>query len=66
MESIDDYRAQILTALRAACDADGNPKLTEKQALELSNELKDNELMDGMPYNTPEEVAELLLDSGLE
>lgn len=48
-----------------ASDADGTPKLTKTEAEALVTELSDNELSDGMPFNTPEEVAELLLDSGL-
>lgn len=48
-----------------ASDADGTPKLTKAEAEALVAELSDNELSDGMPFNTPEEVAELLLDSGL-
>lgn len=48
-----------------ASDADGMPKLTKAEAEALVTELSDSELSDGMPFNTPEEVAELLLDIGL-
>ena len=66
MEDIDNYRQAILQALWDVKTADGNARLTEEQALRLSQEFSDEELSDGMPFNTPEEVAELLLESGLE
>ena len=62
---VDQYRSKILELLLNAVDGDGKPRLTEKEAKELSNEFSDQELLDGMPFNTPEEVAEMLLDSGL-
>ncbi|PVX53518.1 hypothetical protein [Hallella colorans] len=65
MKDLEEYRAAILRALMQASDADGTPKLTKAEAEALVAELSDNELSDGMPFNTPEEVAELLLDSGL-
>ncbi len=65
MEQVDAYRAQILDCLRKAQDADGQPRLTEKQALALSREFSDDELLDGMDFNTPDEVAEMLLEAGL-
>ncbi len=65
MEKVDAYRAQILDCLRKAQDKDGQPLLTEKQALALSQEFSDGELLDGMDFNTPDEVAEMLLEAGL-
>lgn len=62
---VDEYRSKILELLLNAVDGDVKPRLTEKEAKELSNEFSDQELLDGMPFNTPEEVAEMLLDSGL-
>lgn len=62
---VDEYRSKILELLLNAVDGDGKSRLTEKEAKELSNEFSDQELLDGMPFNTPEEVAEMLLDSGL-
>lgn len=62
---VDEYRSKILELLLNAVDGDGKLRLTEKEAKELSNEFSDQELLDGMPFNTPEEVAEMLLDSGL-
>ena len=65
VKDLEEYRAAILWALMQASDADGTPTLTKAEAEALVTELSDNELSDGMPFNTPEEVAELLLDSGL-
>ncbi len=62
---VDEYRSKILDLLLNAKDGDGAPRLTEKEAKDLSNEFTDQELSDGMPFNTPEEVAEMLLESGL-
>lgn len=62
---VDEYRSKILELLLNAKNDDGTPRLTEKEAKDLSKEFTDQELLDGMPFNTPEEVAEMLLDSGL-
>lgn len=65
MEEVAAYRAKILQVLIDARDADGHPKLTERQARTLVGNLSDQELKEGMMFNTPGEVAELLLESGL-
>ncbi len=62
---VNEYRSKILDLLLNARDDKGTPRLTEKEAKDLSNEFSDQELLDGMDFNTPEEVAEMLLDSGL-
>ena len=66
MQNVDDYRQQIFQCLIAAVTADGAPRYTEEQARALSKELTDEELIDGIDFNTPEEVAQLLMESGLE
>lgn len=65
MEDVKSYRQKILEILLAAKDDKGNNRLTEKAAKDLAKEFTDQELIDGMDFNTPEEVAEILLDSGL-
>lgn len=65
MENVDQYREKILQQLLAARDDKGELRLTEKAAKELLEEFSDQELLDGMDFNTPEEVAEMLLDAGL-
>lgn len=63
---VEEYRQQILNLLLQAKDDKGEPRLTEKAAVALSKEFSDHELLDGMDFNTPEEVAQLLLDAGLD
>ena len=58
MQNVDDYRQQIFQSLVA--------RYTEEQARALAKELTDEELIDGIDFNTPEEVAQLLMESGLE
>ncbi len=65
MEQVKAFRAEILEILRQAKDKNGNPRFDEKQAIALSEELSDEELLEGIDFNTPAEVAELLLESGL-
>lgn len=65
MEDVKSYRQKILEILLAAKDDKGNSRLTEKTAKDLAKEFTDQELIDGMDFNTPEEVVEMLLDSGL-
>lgn len=66
MNEVDQYRQRILDILLSAKDEEGNARLSEKGAHELAREFSDQELIDGMDFNTPEEVAEMLLESGLE
>lgn len=61
--TVDDYRKQILLALLQASGDDGQARLTEAQATKLAMEFTDAELIDGMAYNTPSEVADLLLEA---
>lgn len=63
---VEEYRQQILNLLLQAKDDKGEPRLTEKAAVALSKEFSDQEFLDGMDFNTPEEVAQLLLDAGLD
>ena len=65
MENLDDYRQQILQRLLAAVNTKGEQRYTEEQAQALLNELTDEELLDGIDFNSPEEIAQLLMESGL-
>lgn len=66
MENVTAYRQKILEAMLKARTQEGNPRVSEATAHKLAKEFTDQELLDGMDYNTPDEVAEMLLDSGLE
>lgn len=63
---VEEYRRQILSLLLQAKDNKENARLSEKAAVALSKEFSDQELIDGMDFNTPAEVAEMLLDAGLD
>ena len=63
---VEEYRNKILDILLNAKDDAGKARLTEKAAHDLAKEFSDQELLDGMDFNTPEEVAEMLLESGLD
>lgn len=62
MNTIEAYREAILKAMLNVKDADGLGIVTEKAARQLLAELTDEELEDGIDFNTPEEVAAWLLE----
>lgn len=64
-DKITAYRARIVEAICQAQDKDGNARYNPQEARELAEELSDEDLAFGMDYNTPEEVADLLMESGL-
>lgn len=59
--TIEEYRAAILKVMLEAKDKNGNPRMDEREANFWLKNLRDEELADGMPFNTPEDVAEVLL-----
>ena len=60
--TIEEYRAAILEALLQAQNEDGTPAISEKEAREALNGFTDDELHDGILWNTPEDVAEIILE----
>ena len=62
MMNIEEYRAAILQCLIDAKDEDGQPVISEKEAKEALNGFTDDELQDGILWNTPEDVADIILD----
>ncbi|MGP1550400.1 MAG: hypothetical protein ACTTI4_06760 [Prevotella fusca] len=62
--SIEEYRHQILTILLAKTNVRGEFRFDELSAKELLNQLSDEELEEGMQFNTPEDVADLLSEIG--
>lgn len=54
-----------MKALLSAVDDDGRRRISDEEAAELAQEFTDEELAFGMDYNTPEEVADMLLDAGI-
>ena len=62
MMNIEEYRAAILQCLLEAKNEDGSPIISEKEAREALNGFTDDELQDGILWNTPEDVAEIILE----
>lgn len=60
--TIEEYRAEVLQALLAAKNEDGTPTITPKEAQEALNGFTDDELQDGILWNTPEDVAGIILE----
>ena len=62
--SIEEYRQEILTLLLAKTNSKGEPLFEEAAAKELLDQLSDEELEEGILFNTPEDVAEILSEVG--
>lgn len=62
MMTVDEYRAAIFDAMLQLKDNDGNARMTEAEAKDILKGFTDSELNDGILFNTPEEVAELLAE----
>lgn len=62
MMTVDEYRAAILDAMLQLKDNEGNARITEADAKDILKGFTDDELNDGILFNTPEEVAELLVE----
>ena len=60
MMNIEEYRAAILQCLLDAKNEDGTPIISEKEAREALNGFTDDELQDGILWNTPEDGAEIV------
>ena len=62
MMTIEEYRAPIYQILVDAKNEDGTPVLSEKEAREALNGFTDDELQDGILWDTPEDVAGIILE----
>lgn len=60
---IREYRQLILDELLARKNAKGEPVIDEKTAKDLLNELTDEELEEGMLFNEPTDVADIIIQS---
>ena len=61
-QEILQYREDIIKAMLDYRGPDGFPVILEDDARELLSELSDNELSDGYLFNSPADVAEILLE----
>ena len=62
MMTIEEYRAAFFQALLDAKNEDGTQLLCEKEAREALNGFTDDELQDGILWNSPEDVANIILE----
>ncbi|WP_314695795.1 hypothetical protein [uncultured Prevotella sp.] len=62
--TIDEYRKQILTSLLAKKNSKGELRFDELSAKELLDQLSDEELEEGILFNTPDDVADVISEIG--
>lgn len=62
MMTVAEYRQAVLEAILQAKDKGGAPLTDEETAKSYLDSLSDDELEEGMLFNTPEEVAEMVLE----
>lgn len=62
MKETEAYREAIVEAVRTLLTKRENTVPNEQKIRKMVSQLTDSELADGMPFNTPEEIAELLLE----
>ena len=62
MMTIEEYRAEVLQALLEAKNEDGTPAITPKEAQEALNGFTHDELQDGILWNSPQDVADIILE----
>ena len=62
MMTIEEYRAAIFQALLDAKNEDGTSAIAPKEAQGALNGFTDDELQDGILWNSPEDVAEIILE----
>lgn len=62
MMTVAEYRQAVLEAILQAKGKDGAPLTDEETAKTYLDSLSDDELEEGMLFNTPEEVAEMVLE----
>lgn len=62
MMTVAEYRQAVLQAILQAKDKDGAPRTDEETAKTYLDSLSDADLEEGMLFNTPEEVAEMVLE----
>ena len=59
---IKQYRQAITDILANSRDEEGNIRMTEQEIHEILDDFSDEELEDGMLFNSPEDVAEVILE----
>ncbi len=59
---IKQYRQAITDILADSRDEEGNIRMTEQEIHEILDDFSDEELEYGMPFNSPEDVAKIILE----
>lgn len=56
-----EFRQLVLDDLLARKNAKGEVAISEEQAKDLLNELTDDQLIEGMLFNEPKDVADIII-----
>lgn len=62
-KTLEEYKQQVLNAMLAMTDDNGEALLTERQARQILKDLGDAPLADGMLFNTAEETAQFIMET---
>ena len=58
---VHEFRQLVLDDLLARKNAKGEVAISEEQAKDLLNELTDDQLIEGMLFNEPKDVADIII-----
>ena len=61
-KEIDAYRMAVLKVMMEAKKENGEPRFNETEAQDILEILSDADIEFGMPFNTPKETAEMLME----
>ena len=62
-KEIDVYRMAVLKVMMEAKKENGEPRFNETEAQDILEILSDADIEFGMPFNTPQETAEMMMDN---
>ena len=62
-KEIDAYRMAVLKVMMEAKKENGEPRFNETEAQDILEILSDGDIEFGMPFNTPQETAEMMMDN---
>ena len=61
-KEIDTYRMAVLKVMLEAKKENGEPRFDEEEAKSTLDILSDADIEFGMPFNTPQETAKMLME----
>ena len=62
-KEIDAYRMAVLKVMMEAKKENGEPRYNETEAKEILDILSDADIEFGMPFNTPQETVDMMMDN---